>query len=55
MAAFGLQGGLPDGWQREARLLRMPADTEAIRVFFWNYRSSGATAFTLAVVARMDP
>lgn len=54
VTVFGLQGGLPDGWRREARLLRMPADTEAIQVFFWNYRSSGATAFTLAVVARMD-
>ena len=52
-AVFGLQGGLPDGWRREARLLRLPADTEAIQVFFWNYRSGGATAFTLAVVARI--
>lgn len=52
---FGLQGGLPDGWRRDARLLRLPADTEAVQVFFWNYRSGGATAFTLAVVARIYP
>lgn len=50
---FGLQGGLPDGWRRQARLLRLPADTEAVQVFFWNYRGSGATAFTLAFVARI--
>jgi len=53
-AVFGLQGGQPDGWRREARLVRLPSDTEAVQVFFWNYRSSGATAFTLAVVARID-
>lgn len=53
-AVFGLQGGLPDGWWRQARLLRLPPDIEAIQVFFWNYRSSGAVAFTLAVVTRID-
>ena len=53
-AVFGLQGGLPDGWWRQARLLRLPAHVEAVQVFFWNYRSSGAAAFTLAVVARID-
>ncbi len=54
IAVFGLQGGLPDGWWRQARLLRLPPDVEAIQVFFWNYRSSGAAAFTLAVVTRID-
>ena len=53
-AVFGLQGGLLDGWRREARLVRLPPDIEAFQVFFWNYRSSGAAAFTLAVVARVD-
>ena len=53
-AVFGLQGGLPDGWRREARLLRLPPDIQAVQVFFWNFRSSGAAAFTLAVVARID-
>ncbi len=53
-AVFALQGGLPDGWWRQARLLRLPADVEAVQVFFWNYRSSGAVAFTLAVVTRID-
>lgn len=53
-AVFGLQGGLPDGWWRQARLVRLPADLQAIQPFFWNYRSSGATAFTLALVARID-
>lgn len=53
-AVFGLQGGLPDGWRRQARLLRLPPDVEAVQVFFWNYRSSGAAAFTLAVVTRID-
>ena len=53
-AVFGLQGGLQDGWRRDARLVRLPADTRTVQVFFWNYRSSGATAFTLAVVARID-
>ena len=53
-AVFGIQGGLADGWRREARLVRLPADIQAVRVFFWNYRSSGATAFTLALVARID-
>ena len=53
-AVFGLQGGLADGWRREARLLRMPPDIEAVQIFFWNYRSSGAAAFTAAVVARID-
>ncbi|MDE2902212.1 MAG: hypothetical protein OXP73_04210 [Chloroflexota bacterium] len=53
-AVFGLQGGLPDGWRREARLIRLPGDTEAVQVFFWNYRSNGAAAFTLAFVARID-
>ena len=51
---FGLQGGLPAGWRREARLVRLPNDIQAVQVFFWNYRSHGATAFTLAVVARID-
>ena len=53
-AVFGLQGGLPNGWRREARLVRLSSDIEAAQVFFWNYRSTGATAFTLAVVARID-
>lgn len=53
-AVFGLQGGLPDGWRRGARLLRLPPDIQAVQVFFWNFRSGGATAFTLAVVARLD-
>jgi len=52
-AVFGLQGGLPNGWRREARLLRLPDDVKAVQVFYWNYRSSGTTAFTLAVVARI--
>ena len=53
-AVFGLQGGLPDGWWRQARLARLPSDARAVQVFFWNYRSSGAAAFTLAFVARID-
>ncbi len=53
-AVFGLQGGLPDGWRREARLLRLPPDVEAVQVFLWNYRSSGTTAFAMAFVARLD-
>ncbi len=53
-AVFGLQGGLPDGWRREARLLRLPPDIQAVQIFFWNLHSSGAAAFTLAVVARID-
>lgn len=53
-AVFGLQGGLPDGWWREARLLRLPPDVEAVQVFLWNYRSGGATAFAMAFVARID-
>lgn len=53
-AVFGLQGGLPNGWRREARMLRLPPDIEAVQVFLWNYRSSGATAFALAFVARID-
>lgn len=53
-AVFGLQGGLLDGWRRAARLIRLPGDTEAVRVFFWNYRSDGETAFTLAFVAPID-
>lgn len=53
-AVFGLQGGLPDGWWRQARLLRLPADIEAVQVFFWNYRSGGTTAFSMAFVARID-
>lgn len=53
-AVFGLQGGLADGWRREARLLRLPSDVEAVQVFLWNYRSGGVTAFALAFVARID-
>lgn len=53
-AFFGLQGGLPNGWWREARMLRLPPDVEAVQVFLWNYRSSGATAFALVFVARID-
>jgi hypothetical protein len=53
-AVFGLQGGLPNGWWREARLLRLPTDVETVQVFFWNYRSTGAAAFTMAFVARID-
>ena len=53
-AVFGLQGGLPNGWWREARMLRLPPDVEAVQVFLWNYRSSGATAFALAFVAPID-
>ena len=51
---FGLQGGLANGWNREARILRLPPDVEAVQVFLWNYRSSGTTAFALAFVARID-
>ncbi len=53
-AVFGLQGGLPDGWRREGRLLRLPPDVEAVQVFLWNYRSSGTIAFSVAFVARID-
>ena len=53
-AVFGLQGGLTDGWRREARLLRLPPDVEAVQVFLWNYRSSGTTAFSMTFVARID-
>ena len=53
-AVFGLQGGLANGWRREARILRLSPDVEAVRVFLWNYRSSGTTAFTLAFVALID-
>ena len=53
-AVFGLQGGLPNGWRREARMLRLPPDVEAVQVFLWNYRSRGTTAFSLAFVAQID-
>lgn len=53
-AVFGLQGGLPNGWRREARILRLPPDVEAVQVFLWNFRSSGTTAFALAFVAQID-
>ena len=53
-AVFGLQGGLPNGWRRQARILRLPPDVEAVQVFLWNHRSSGTTAFALAFVARID-
>ena len=53
-AVFGLQGGLPNGWWRQARLMRLPADLNSVQVFFWNLRSTGATAFSMAFVARID-
>ena len=53
-AVFGLQGGLPNGWRREARMLRLPPDVEAVQVFLWNYRSSGMAAFALAFVAPIE-
>ncbi len=51
---FGLQGPLAQGWRREARLVRLAPDTEALQVFFWNLRASRAVAFSLAIVARLD-
>ena len=51
---FGLQGPVAAGWRHEARLLRLDPDVQALQVFMWNFRASGAAAFSLVFVARLD-